>query len=83
MTRDGRWREAAPFYAPTYSPEWARSVYEASWEFLLPWIIGQELDSAADLLDRLVTFKCVVLNVTPGDEKLCRELLEATVSAPD
>jgi len=51
MTRDGRWREAAPFYAPTYSPEWARSVYEASREFLLPWIIGQELDSAADLLD--------------------------------
>ena len=51
------WGEATPFYAPTYSPEWARSVYEASREFFLPRIIGQELDSAADLMGQLATFK--------------------------
>lgn len=51
------WGEATPFYAPTYSPEWARSVYEAGREFFLPRLIGQELDSAANLMNRLAIFK--------------------------
>ena len=51
------WGEATPFYAPTYSPQWARSVYEAGREFFLPRLIGQELDSAANLMNRLAIFK--------------------------
>ena len=51
------WGESTPFYAPTYSPEWARSVYEAAREFFLPRLIGEELDSAVALLDRLAVFK--------------------------
>jgi len=51
------WGEAAPSYPPIYSPEWARSVYEIDREFFLPRLIGQEVDSAADLLNRLAVFK--------------------------
>ena len=51
------WGEAAPFYAPTYSPESARSVYETAREFLLPRVVGHSLDSADEVMDRLSIFK--------------------------
>ena len=51
------WGEATPFYAPTYSPEWAGSVYEACRKFFLPRLVGEKLNSAADLLNRLAVFK--------------------------
>ena len=51
------WGEATPFHAPTYSPEWARSVYEADRELFLPRIVGQKFDSATELLSRLAIFK--------------------------
>ena len=50
------WGEATPFYAPTYSPESARSVYETAREFFLPRLVGQTLDSARDVMDRLAIF---------------------------
>jgi len=51
------WGEATPLYAPTYSPEFARSVYEADHEFFLPRVLGEEINSAADLMERLAIFK--------------------------
>ncbi len=51
------WGEAAPFYAPTYSPESARSVYETAREFFLPRIVGHTLNSAEEFLERLSIFK--------------------------
>jgi O-succinylbenzoate synthase len=51
------WGEATPFYAPTYSPESARSVYEAAREFFLPRVVGETIDSAGELQDRLAIFK--------------------------
>lgn len=51
------WGEATPFYAPTYSPESARSVYETAREFFLPRLVGETLDSAAEVMDRLAVFK--------------------------
>ncbi len=51
------WGEATPFYAPTYSPESARSVYETAREFFLPRLVGEEVDSAAELMERIAVFK--------------------------
>ncbi len=51
------WGEATPFYAPTYSPETARSAYENVKTFFLPRVLGQEIDLAAELLDLLSVFK--------------------------
>ena len=51
------WGEATPFYAPTYSPESARSVYETAREFFLPQIVGETLDSAEEVVERLSIFK--------------------------
>ncbi len=51
------WGEATPFYAPTYSPESARSVYETAREFFLPRLIGETLDSAEEVMARLAVFK--------------------------
>jgi len=51
------WGEATPFYAPTYSPETAASAYELGRELFLPRVVGETLDSAAELLDRLAVFK--------------------------
>jgi IMP dehydrogenase len=51
------WGEATPFYAPTYSPESARSAYESAREFFLPRVVGETLDSAGDLMGRLAIFK--------------------------
>ena len=51
------WGEATPFYAPTYSPESARSVYETAREFFLPRLVGEVVDSAAELMERIAVFK--------------------------
>jgi O-succinylbenzoate synthase len=51
------WGESTPFYAPTYSPESARSVYETAREFFLPALVGETLDSAAELMARIHVFK--------------------------
>ena len=49
--------EATPFYAPTYSPESAISVYETVRQFLLPRVVGEEIDLAAELLDLMSIYK--------------------------
>lgn len=51
------WGESTPFYAPTYSPESAASVYDLCKEFFLPRIVGQEIESATDLERRIGAFK--------------------------
>ncbi len=51
------WGEAAPFYAPTYSPESAWSVYETAREFFLPRIVGHTLDTAGEVVERLSIYK--------------------------
>ena len=51
------WGEATPFYAPTYSPESARSVYETAREFFLPQIMRETLNSAEEVVERLSIFK--------------------------
>ncbi|MDP6779871.1 MAG: o-succinylbenzoate synthase [Candidatus Latescibacteria bacterium] len=59
LAGDGQeaWGEATPFYAPTYSPECAQSVYWLAREFYLPGLVGEQIDTAEDLLDRLAVFK--------------------------
>jgi O-succinylbenzoate synthase len=54
---ESAWGEATPFYAPTYSPESARSVYETAREFFLPRLVGETLDSAAEVMGQLAVFK--------------------------
>ena len=49
--------EATPLYAPMYSPESARSVYETAREFFLPQVVGETLDSANEVMDRVAIFK--------------------------
>ena len=44
------WGETAPLRGPTYSPETAMSVYHVITEFLAPVLVGQEIDTAEDLL---------------------------------
>jgi o-succinylbenzoate synthase len=51
------WGEATPFFAPTYSPESAISVYETARQFLLPRIVGEEIDLAAELIDLMSIYK--------------------------
>lgn len=51
------WGEATPFYAPTYSPESAISVYETARQFLLPLVVGEEIDMAAELVDLMSIYK--------------------------
>jgi O-succinylbenzoate synthase len=51
------WGEATPFYAPMYSPESARSAYETAREFLLPRVVGETLDTADELLERIAAYK--------------------------
>lgn len=54
---ESAWGESTPFYAPTYSPESARSVYETAREFFLPILIGESVNSAAELMSRIEVFK--------------------------
>jgi len=51
------WGEATPFYAPTYSPETARTAYEMGRELFLPRLVGETVDSAGEVMDRLSIFK--------------------------
>ena len=51
------WGEATPFFAPTYSPESAVSAYETVKQFLLPGVVGEEIDLAAELLDLMSIYK--------------------------
>ncbi len=51
------WGESCPLYAPTYSPESALSVYETCREFFLPHIVGQDYESAQQLLNGLAFFR--------------------------
>ena len=51
------WGEATPFYAPSYSSESAISAYETVRQFLLPRIVGSDIEHAAELLDRISIFK--------------------------
>ena len=54
---EAAWGEATPFYAPTYSPESARSVYEMAREFFLPSLVGETLNTAEEVMERLAVFK--------------------------
>ena len=51
------WGEATPFFAPTYSSESAVSAYETVKQFLLPSVVGEEIDLAAELLDLMSIYK--------------------------
>jgi len=51
------WGETSPFFAPTYSPETASSVFFLITEIFGPQIAGKEWDSAAALRDHLAVFK--------------------------
>ena len=51
------WGEATPFYAPAYSSESATSAYETVRQFLLPRVVGRDIEHAAELLDRISIFK--------------------------
>lgn len=51
------WSEATPFFAPTYLPESAGSVYYHVAEVFGPHIIGRDYDTANDLNQRLNMFK--------------------------
>lgn len=54
--REG-WGETTPFFAPTYSPETASTVFVLNQEVFCPLLIGREFDSAVDLLRVLEPFK--------------------------
>ena len=51
------WSESTPFFAPTYLPESAGSVYYLVTEVFGPHIVGRDYDTAADLNRRLDVFK--------------------------
>jgi O-succinylbenzoate synthase len=51
------WSETTPLYAPTYSPETAMSVYYSIKEFFAPRIVGNEIETAEEINNRLSIFK--------------------------
>jgi O-succinylbenzoate synthase len=51
------WGETTPLHAPTYSPEHTPGVYTTLKEHFAPAVVGQEFDSADELLSRLAAFK--------------------------
>jgi o-succinylbenzoate synthase len=51
------WGETTPFFAPTYSPETASTVFVLNQEVFCPLLIGREFETAADLLAALAVFK--------------------------
>ena len=51
------WSEATPFFAPTYSPESAGSVFYHVSEVFGPHVLGREYETAGDLDRRLDLFK--------------------------
>lgn len=44
-------KETTPLRAPAYSPETAMSIYHTITEFLAPTLVGQEFETADQLLD--------------------------------
>ena len=51
------WGESAPFAAPCYSPEWAGGIFAVIRDWLAPTLLGQYVESGADLQQRLRHFK--------------------------
>src|SRR5690606_1457688 len=51
------WGETTPFFAPTYSPETASTVFVLNQEVFCPALVGQELETADALLDALKIYK--------------------------
>ena len=51
------WGETCPFFAPTYSPETAHSAFFLISQIFAPQLVGQNIESAEDLLARLQMFK--------------------------
>ncbi|WP_343208494.1 o-succinylbenzoate synthase [Anaerolentibacter hominis] len=51
------WAEACPLYAPTYSPEYARGVYEVITRFLSPLVLGKEFETPEDINRALAVVK--------------------------
>ena len=51
------WSESTPFFAPTYLPESAGSVFYHVTEVFGPHVVGREYETAQDLNDRLAVFK--------------------------
>lgn len=51
------WGETCPLREPTYSPETATSAFFLISELFAPALVGQDIESAEDLLERLSPFK--------------------------
>jgi len=51
------WGEATPFFAPTYSPETASTVFVLNEEVFGPLLVGRDFETAEALLDALRVFK--------------------------
>ena len=51
------WSESTPFFAPTYIPESAGTVFYHVTEVFGPHVVGREYETAADLNERLGVFK--------------------------
>lgn len=51
------WGETCPLYAPTYSPEHTGGVFHTICDHFAPRIIGEDVESPADILGRLAAFK--------------------------
>jgi len=59
MKTDGHhaWGESCPVYVPSYSAEHTVGTFHTVREHLAPRIVGQDIDTARDLLDRLAFIK--------------------------
>ena len=51
------WAESCPFGAPDYSPEYAGGAFAMLRDWLAPAVAGAEIDSGAQLQERLARFK--------------------------
>jgi len=51
------WGETTPFFAPTYSPETAGSVFFLLQQVFGPLLVGEEIETATELNERLAPFK--------------------------
>jgi O-succinylbenzoate synthase len=51
------WGETTPFFAPTYSPETASTVFVLNQEVFCPLLVGREFDTPEELLYTLRYFK--------------------------
>ena len=51
------WGETSPLKAPAYSPETAGGVFHIITEFIAPMLVGEDIDTADDLLDKIAWIK--------------------------